>query len=194
MSTNEAHLFGRIAAANGFATREQVEECLEIQRTGTSHRSLGGIMLEKGYLTQDQLSLILNIKRKRARSPSRRSAELRAVDRSFGAIVLEEGLVTLIDLEDALLEQQRLAGLNLHFRLGEILVAKSRLKPEDVLRILRRQGKAILVCYPCDNHYQVVRYTEGAQYSCPACGGFLKFPKYLDIVSVDAVVEGAAGA
>lgn len=60
-----AVLFGKIAVKMGLATEAQVNECLRIQETeGAQGRSLGEIMVEKGYLTREQLHKILAAQQK----------------------------------------------------------------------------------------------------------------------------------
>ncbi len=59
----ESLLFGRIVVEEGFATQEEVHICVRAQaldgEQGRTHRSLGDIMVEKGYLTTRQMHKIL---------------------------------------------------------------------------------------------------------------------------------------
>lgn len=191
MSSLDENIFGRIAVLNDYLRPEQLEECLQIQRSESPSRRIGDILLERGYLTQEQLRTILEVRRKKVRKVQRDPLELQETDRRFGELALAERLVGLDDLEEAILEQQRLLGIGLHFRIGEILVARSKMKPADVLRILRAQGKRILICPACDTHYNVREFREGRAYSCARCRAALFEPKFLDTVAVDALLDGS---
>ena len=59
--------FGEIAVREGFASRDAVRECLEIQTKlksfGVEPKRLGEIMAEKGYLREDDVKAILDVQR-----------------------------------------------------------------------------------------------------------------------------------
>lgn len=58
-------LFGFIGIGLGMITKNQLDECLETQKQGTgSNHRLGDIMLDKGYLTSDQIQKILSIQQR----------------------------------------------------------------------------------------------------------------------------------
>jgi hypothetical protein len=190
MSKFDENLFGRIAVINGYLSWAQLEEGLRTQRAESPPRRLGEILLAKGYLTDEQLKMILEIRAKKVRKLLRDPQEARESDRSFGQMALQDGHVTLEDLETAILEQERLARLGLQFRLGEILVAKSLMTVSAVRDTLRRQGKQILLCPVCDAHYNILGLKAGRTYRCARCRTNLVEPKYLDTVAVDASIEG----
>jgi hypothetical protein len=189
MPTVDESIFGRIALANQYLRQDQLDECLRIQRQENPPRKIGEILREKGYLSEEQLKTIVEIRRKKARKTPRNSAEEKESDRSFGKLALSSCVVSIDDLEDAILEQQRLDGLNLHFRLGEILVSRARVSVTDVLEILRRQEKRILACPLCDTHYNVLHFQTGRMYRCLRCRGELREPVFLNTVAVEAVIE-----
>ena len=189
MASLDETLFGRIAVLNNYLRSDQLEECLKIQRGESPPRRIGDILLEKKYLTEEQLQTILEIRRKKSRKAQTNRVEARQNDKAFGHLALESGLVNLDQLEGAILEQQRLDHLNLHFRLGEIMVAKRMLNASDVLQLLRSQGKQILLCPVCDIHYNVLKYQDGKVYRCTKCHSDLMEPKFLDTVAVDALIE-----
>lgn len=62
-------LLGDLAVRGGFATFQQVHECLEIQKAAAAQTKavprLGELMLAKGYLFPDQLQQLLEIQKKR---------------------------------------------------------------------------------------------------------------------------------
>src|SRR5262245_11824943 len=141
----EENLYGRIALFHGFLRRDQFKECLDEERSkpGTD---LGKLLLAKGYLTEDQLKMIQDIRRKKARKLLRDVKEVERNERYFGQIALARGYINHSDLERAILEQERLRRLNLHFRLGEVLVALDVLTVEEVLEVLAEQKKRVLHC------------------------------------------------
>ncbi|MBI4602986.1 MAG: hypothetical protein HY721_13595 [Planctomycetes bacterium] len=190
MPSFDENLFGRIAVLNNYLRQDQLEECLEIHRAESPPRTIGEVLLEKGYITREQLQSILEIRRKKSRRVLPRPEEERAAQRSFGELALGLGFISLDDLEEVVLEQERLRQLNLHFGLGEILVSRSKLTVSDVMGILDRQGKSILVCAGCDLHYNVVRFREGRTYRCPCCEGDLVRPRFFETVAADGVIQG----
>ena len=191
MSTFEEHLFGRIAVLNGFLTMHQLQECLTIHRSATSSSRLqiGEILLSKGYLNKDQLGNILDIRRKKLRMMLRDSNGLVRTEKVFGQLALRKGFVTLDRLETALLEQQRLARMNLHISVGEIMVALKFMKVEEVLEILCVQNKRILVCPYCDSHFTVIGYHSEKNYKCRHCEQALEVRGFLQTISTDGVVD-----
>jgi hypothetical protein len=189
MSKFDENLFGRIAVFKDYLTWEQLEECLKVQRSQSPTPRLGEVLLQKGYLGQEQLQTILEIRRKKVRKLLRDPQEVRDADRAFGALALKAGFISLEDLETAILEQERLARLSLHFRLGEVLVSKSFMEVKDVLEILRHQGKRIVLCPVCDSHFNVIGFREGRKYRCLKCQAELMEPKFLDTVAVDGFIE-----
>lgn len=190
MSSFDETLFGRIALLNNYLRPDQLEECLAIQRSESPPRKIGDILREKGYLTEEQLRLILDIRRKKLRRARKDPEEAKSVDKTFGSLALAKSYVRLDDLEDAILEQQRLSSLGLHFRLGEILVSRGKLQVSQVLELLAMQEKRILRCPICDLNVNVQRFEGNKAYHCKQCGGRLIEPVFLDTVAVDAVLEG----
>jgi rRNA maturation endonuclease Nob1 len=188
MSRFDENLYGRIALFHGFLRREQLRECLEEERA-TPGADLGKILLAKGYLTEEQLGIIQDIRRKKARKVMRDLKEVERNEKCFGQIALSGRFIDHGDLERAVLEQERLRRLNLHFRLGEVLVALGILSVEDVLEILAEQKKRILLCRACDCHYSVFGYRPEEEYRCKECGGALVEPLFLDTVAVDGVIN-----
>jgi tetratricopeptide (TPR) repeat protein len=67
MSGNPEFVFGKIAITHKFLTPQQVNECMDIQTRmqgyGLEVKKIGAIAVERGYITEQQLELILNIQR-----------------------------------------------------------------------------------------------------------------------------------
>lgn len=185
----EENLISRVGILNGFLRRDQLVECLEENRASSCPRDLGQILLQKGYLTEEQLDIIQEIRRKKVRKMLWDTKEIDRGERAFGQIALRRGLIQLRDLETAILEQERLRKLNLQFRIGEILVSRGLLPADRVLEILAEQRKRVLHCTTCDFHYQVFDYKAGDEYHCKKCGGLLSEPFFLDSAVVDGVID-----
>lgn len=52
-------LFGEIAVALELLTREQLDECVALQRRARRNQRLGNICEERGYLTRDDVQRVL---------------------------------------------------------------------------------------------------------------------------------------
>ena len=103
----------------------------------------------------------------------------------LGEYLVRKGLVGQAALDEALIRKP-----SSRKRIGEILVARSKMRVSDVLKILRSQGKRILICHACDTHFNVREFREGQTYACSRCGAPLFEPKFLDSVAVDAMLDG----
>ena len=188
MSRFDENIFSRVALFNNYISKKQFEECVRIQREGVRDQPLGDILLEKGYISRDRLRRVLSIRRKKIRKYLRNPKEVREGDKAFARLVVTAGRISLDDLEAALLEQELLARMNLHFQICEILVAKDRMSAASVLKVLSQQGRRILVCPVCDCHFNVVEFQETKTYQCLKCENDLEQPDYLDAVAVDAIL------
>ena len=62
-TTEYAFRFGKIAILKGFITEQQLEEALDDQidynLMNDNHKLIGEILLEKGWMTQDQIGIVL---------------------------------------------------------------------------------------------------------------------------------------
>ncbi len=111
------------------------------------------------------------------------------LDRRFGQLVLERGWIGVDQLEDAILEQERLRRVNLRFRLGEILVRTMALTVSQVREILVEQGLSVHSCEQCE---AVVSSSPGESHDgvddarCPFCGSALCAAVFLETVRGDA--------
>ncbi|HLF95264.1 MAG TPA: serine/threonine-protein kinase [Planctomycetota bacterium] len=94
----------------------------------------------------------------------------------FGKLAMALGFLTPADMEKALRLQTDLAKLGVTKRLGEILLEKKILSREQVLLILRAQGKRILSCHTCKKSYNVHHYRPYETYSCKHCSTKLAIP------------------
>lgn len=193
MSKFDENLFGRIAVLNDYVTPEQLEECLEVCRSSSSKLHIGRVLLERGYISREQFDRIVALRKKKVRRLLRKPDEAQETDREFGVIARQEGVLGLDALESAVLEQERLKRLNLHFSLSEVLLSRGEIEAAEVLEILAAQGRRVLGCPSCDCHYRVVDFAAGKTYLCTRCESELVQPKFLDSLMVDAVLEDPDG-
>ncbi len=158
-------LCGRIAIELGFCTEAQVEQCLEIQAASKSPIPLGRVMVDERVLTEEQHSKVIQVQRGRMlrRDPVANASK---EDTLFGTLAVRAGWVTREQLNEGL----RLQGKAGERRsLGEILVARGVLKPEQVQALLARQSKRIMSCAECKVSFTVHTITRGKPIACPRC-------------------------
>jgi hypothetical protein len=97
-------------------------------------------------------------------------------DGDFGKLAVALGFLIREDLEKALRLQNDLAKLGVEKRLGEILLERKVLTREQVLLVLRAQGKHILTCQSCRKSYNVHHYRPYETYTCKHCSAKLTAP------------------
>jgi hypothetical protein len=133
------HLLGQIALQEGFLRKPQLQECLEKQATSEVEKPIGWFLVEAGHLTPEQLAKALKIQETRfenvAADPSRGGL--------FGQLAVRLGYVTRPQIHEALREQQAVGRGESSLLLGQILLRKKHLTPDQFLEILRRQKKSV---------------------------------------------------
>lgn len=184
----EDSLFGKIALHNNFVTGAQLEECLRLQRAADPPKLLGMIMLERGYITREQLRLILEYQKKNLQRPATDPDEQKE-DIAFGFLAVKLAYTTLDRVYECVREQARMARLGLYFRLGEIFVNRGYLTAEQVGDILARQNKTILECPGCASRYNVIGYQPGRDVRCTKCGTALTPPSDPSSITVDEALD-----
>ena len=133
------HLLGQIVLQEGFVRKPQLQECLDRQAKGDVEKPIGWFLVEAGHLTNDQLVQALKIQETRfqtlAADPSRGGL--------FGQLAVRLGYVTRPQIHEALREQQAVGRGESSLLLGQILLRKKHLTPDQFLEILRRQKKSV---------------------------------------------------
>ena len=133
------HLLGQIALKEGFVQPNQLEECLQLQAKGSVEKPIGWYLVEKSYLTNDQLARVLTLQEaqfeKLSADPSRGGL--------FGQIAVRLGYVTRPQIWEALREQQAVGRGESSLLLGQILLRKKHLTADQFLEVLRRQKKDV---------------------------------------------------
>jgi hypothetical protein len=94
----------------------------------------------------------------------------------FGKLAVALGFLTQEDLEKILRIQADLHKIGVDRRLGELLLEKRILSREQVLLVLRAQGKRIMTCHSCRKSYNVHHYKPTETYTCKHCTAELSLP------------------
>lgn len=151
MATAPDFPFGSIAVELGFADLTQVDECLEIQSKiramGLRPKHLSEIMMEKGYLTREQVQRILALQKGRTEfQPDASKWEgVATADRtevSFGSVAMELGLTTLERVREGLSVQHKMRELGVEpKKIAQILIEKGYLTAEQARMVMRVQTK-----------------------------------------------------
>lgn len=181
MGANNRLLVGQIAVELGFLTREQLQECIDLQAGQVQAKPIGTLLVENGFLPQERLVVVLEEQKRRLQeslpyAPTQRGAV------AFGRLIIDRGLVSPEHVNEALRAQQDLADRGMRKRLGELLVEAGHLKADDVPEILKAQGKVLMACTFCGAHYNVlITIAEG--YPCRKCG--MPLDEKTGIVSAD---------
>jgi hypothetical protein len=188
------NLLGRIALACNIVNREQLEECRQIQQQSANPCSLGEILLDRGWLSREQLERILDLRRKKLKKLLRTQNESRESDLEFAERALRLGVVDLDELEAGMLELEGLRAINLHFSLCEVLISRGRVDRGAMLEVLRQNEQRMLRCPACDWHYRMLKFQEGEQYGCSRCGANLVASVVLDSLVADEAVDSQSSA
>ncbi len=94
----------------------------------------------------------------------------------FGKLAVALGFLTQEDLDRILKLQADLHKIGVDRRLGELCLEKRYLSREQVLLVLRAQGKRILTCHACKKSYNVHHYRPTETYTCKHCTAELSLP------------------
>ncbi|MHC4605916.1 MAG: protein kinase domain-containing protein [Planctomycetota bacterium] len=170
MAEQSQHLIGKIALRESLITTEQLYDCLQAQERNPS-RTLGEIMIQRGYLRKDDVSRLLNLQKEgmghaEPGKPPPRSA-------LFGKILADKGLASEYQVNECLRLQGRLVEMGLRPvpMLGEIMIRRGYLKPDAVKTALQIQDLSLYSCPECGAAIGGNSAGEAPEkYTCPSCG------------------------
>ena len=165
-------LFGEIAVQERYITPAQLEECLAVLRATTPPPRLGRVMQDKGYLTQLQIEVVLDIQR--VNLADRRTK--RETGRLFGQLASVAGFCSPEQVREALLAQLEGTRKGSRRMLGQFLLASGRLNHFQFFEILRRQDKFFVHCDGCGANYLVEGKSDGGRVLCRGCFKVLALP------------------
>ncbi len=161
-------LVGQIALQWGLIKPDQLQQCLTLQAGQPRRRPIGALMVDGGFLREEQLVRLIEEQRRRMKAYAA-FAEVRKEDLLFGKLLVKEGRTSLERVNEALGAQQDLTERGRKKRLGELLVDAGHIQPEAVVQTLRLQGKTIMACRLCHSQYNVV-ITVAEGMTCRRCG------------------------
>lgn len=169
MPSNAEILLGRIAVKLKFLSEEQLAGAVKLQETAPA-KALGSILLERKLLTQDQLNKCLEIQKQRMQMASPGSnKKTEAI--LFGKLVIQRKLATTEQVNECLRAQVADSEKGGGKTLGEIMVEKGFLKPEQVRQVLSTQQKKTMLCATCKLSFTVVTTSAAVNVKCPKCKG-----------------------
>ncbi len=171
-----SRLMGMMAVEQGLITEKQLRALLN--GADFEGRPMMDIAVENEYLTEAQVEKLRRLTNRDASTiePAIYSKK------KFGLLALKAEDATKSQIQDALREQEEFASFGAHFPLGQLLMSKGLLTPEQVTNLLAKQGKRYLQCTDfCDGSDTVRDFSEEKFYRCPKCGSDLELS---DIVSV----------
>ncbi len=94
----------------------------------------------------------------------------------FGNLAVALGFLTREDLQKVVALQEEFEKEGAARRFGEICLDKRMLSRDEVLLILRAQGKRILICRRCRKSFNVHHYRQDETYLCKYCTSALALP------------------
>jgi hypothetical protein len=97
----------------------------------------------------------------------------------LGKLLLDKGILTERQLEEALTAQERLTAQGLEKLLGDLLIAKGFATPEQIRGVLEEQQKHVVVCGACRVQFNVRGSDMGQRIPCPKCGRIIHVPDQL---------------
>lgn len=182
-------LFGKIAVSCGFITEEQLGKAVEGQEKAPDGTHLGKIMIDMGFLSDEELMTVLAIQREN-RSRLEMSPAVRKMGMTLGRLAIEKGYCNEQQVHECIREQAKLERFNLFFRLGEVMVSRTVLKPDQVHELLQTQNITILGCPGCFSKFNVLNWKEGMPIPCPKCGHpELERPVTMPALKVDGSID-----
>jgi hypothetical protein len=182
-------LFGSLAVADKVVTEEQLQECLKLQREQQFYKSVGIIMVEKGYISLGRVGELLKLQEENLKEAAGLGTASSG-ETLFGTLAVMKRFTTLSQVEQCLEEQRRLRRLGIFVRLGEILVSRKYMTVEQVLSVLERQSTRVLYCGRCRKRFNVTAFSNRKRFFCNVCGGELLRPDIIESVSVDDRIDG----
>jgi hypothetical protein len=162
---------------------ERLQEVLVLAEQVSAGQGLLNRLVNEGLVTADWARKAEQYVRGKIRSRGGDAKNVSELDRSFGQLALQRGHIRVSDLEEALLEQERLKRRNLSFRIGEILMRSGAMKLAQIRQILREQGCENEHCTACGAIIGALEPAAGQ--ACPNCGGRLELAIFLDVVKGD---------
>lgn len=182
MPSDAEKLLGAIALKLNYIDQKTLDAAVKVQETAPS-KPLGEILMERKVINQKQLDHLLKLQSDRMQSVDPRLKK-RKESVLFGKLVVTQKLATLEQVNECLRLQAQDRGTGR--TLGEVMVEKGYIKPEDVRRVLGSQKKKTMRCEVCNLNYTVMTTTGSTKVKCPKCKGLLIEQKKGESIKPDA--------
>jgi predicted Ser/Thr protein kinase len=168
---------GTMAVRKGLLTAAQLDEALQEQQLGVKRgrkkpRRLGAVLIDKHFLTDDQVIGLLEEQEARIVAVNRQRAD----DLLLGRILVDGGFSTAEAVEECLRLQDSAirTGLEEIPLLGDLLIKKGHATPQVIEEALELQKGVPLVCGRCGDHCMSGAMDLARLESCSKCGGPLQ--------------------
>lgn len=169
MAEDDEILLGKLALKLSFVSASQLEDALRDQDFYTPGTPLGEILIDKGFISRDQLDRLLETQKKNLAKRDRYIKDSSRKDTLFGKIAIRLGFVDEHQLNWCLREQGKPPSQGGGRRLGAYLVENEFMSHEQVQRILEEQQRGLCECPDCDRRYNIIGFTPDVVYKCKFC-------------------------
>ncbi|HZN62510.1 MAG TPA: hypothetical protein VFC90_08910 [Planctomycetota bacterium] len=167
-------LFGQIAVELGILTPEKLEEALRVQAESGTSPPLGLVLMDLRLVTREDLEKILEAQQKIADRHRERGREQRD-DGLFGKVAVSLRFVTQDQLNECL-EMQKRGGPEANLRLGDLMMRRGLVGPDQVRRVMEVQAGLAVPCPRCATLHNVVMFMAGATFPCRKCSLMIAVP------------------
>ncbi len=184
-------LLGQIAVERGLISKAQLEDCVRAQQKEKVPQPLGGLLVSRGLLKDEQLAGLLGEQSRRV-EVLESFKKLQKADYLFGQLLVKDNLATQLQINKCLEIQLKMAekGVTPIPRVGELLVEHGFVDRKTVADVLKLQSKNVLYCTACARQYNVVGLEEGRAYRCKECGGVMLRREVLDTLKAEDTMFG----
>lgn len=181
-------LFGKIALLLGYITVDQVQEVVALQTASNGGEKIGELLVSRGHMNSADVRRVLEeqdvyLSMPHPRLPNKLSEAL------LGRMALRYGYLKEEQLHTCLRLQEALKDEGQSTRLGEVLVQRRLMSPEDVASVLRMQKLHIKSCPRCSSQYNAVLGDMQKMEACPKCGAPLSEGQVPSSVTVDGDLD-----
>jgi hypothetical protein len=107
----------------------------------------------------------------------------------LGKLLLDQGVLSEVQLKEALEAQERLTSQGLEKLLGDLLIAKGYATPGQIRDVLEQQQKTVVVCGACRVQFNVESGDQGKAVNCHRCGRAVRIPERLESFNVAPPLE-----
>lgn len=184
----------KLAVELRVVTQAQVEACLreasdDPPGVPPSAWPLGDLLVRRGFLSPDDRQRVEG-----AWSQRTASAVARKEDILFGRICVVKKYASPAEVSECLELQKRLASRRgtgdpmTAPRIGELMIERGYLSPDQVKEVLREQRKFLVRCAGCGRQYNVVGLLPGQTFPCKKCGATVTVTATPRGVSADETV------